>query len=105
MYSFLIICIILGIQLNVTVADSQVGDDFIAELSSCHEFTLRPVDLAKLLVIRNKKINKKKARLFEQMGLSNVTENTTSKKIFISKQNKLTKSTINKTAGSKGNIY
>jgi hypothetical protein len=86
----LIISIILGIQLNVAVEDLQAGDDFIAEL----------------LVIRNKKINKKKARLFEQMALSNVTKryNNNFKEDFISKQNNRAKSTINKTAGSEGNI-
>jgi hypothetical protein len=63
------------------------------------------VDLAKLLVIRNKKINKKKDRLFEKMGLTNIiNDRTTSKKIFISKQNKIATSTINKTTVNEGNI-
>lgn len=92
----------LGIQANVTVEDSQIGNDFVAELVSSHPFTLPSTDLARLLVIRTAKIKKKNDRLFEQMGLSNVTETTTpSKKIFLSKQNKILKRTVD----SEGNIF
>ncbi|CAF5153660.1 unnamed protein product, partial [Rotaria magnacalcarata] len=90
-----------SIQLNETVHDSVAGNDFIAELPSHHQFNLRAVDLAKLLVIRTAKNNKKKDRLFRQMGLSNVTDITTpSRKIFLSKQTKLLKSTFNTTVNS-----
>ncbi|CAF2148336.1 unnamed protein product, partial [Rotaria magnacalcarata] len=100
-YSFLIISIVSGIQLNETVHDSLAGNDFVAELPSHHQFNLRTFDLAKLLVIRTAKNNKKKDRLFKQMGLSNVTDITTpSRKIFLSKQTKLLKSTINTTVNS-----
>ncbi|CAF4174369.1 unnamed protein product [Rotaria sp. Silwood2] len=94
-----------SIQCNVTFENSQANDDFVAELPSSYQFKLQPVDLAKLLVIRSKKINKKMTRLYKEMGLSDVTDDTTtSKKIFISKKNKSVKSTINKTAGTEGNI-
>ncbi|CAF4534735.1 unnamed protein product, partial [Rotaria magnacalcarata] len=74
-----------SIQLNETVHDSLAGNDFVAELPSHHQFNLRTFDLAKLLVIRTAKNNKKKDRLFKQMGLSNVTDITTpSRKIFLS---------------------
>ncbi|CAM4769922.1 unnamed protein product [Rotaria magnacalcarata] len=90
-----------SIQLNETVHDSLAGNDFVAELPSHHQFNLRTFDLAKLLVIRTAKNNKKKDRLFKQMGLSNVTDITTpSRKIFLSKQTKLLKSTINTTVNS-----
>ncbi|CAF5188586.1 unnamed protein product, partial [Rotaria magnacalcarata] len=95
-----------SIQLNETVHDSLAGNDFVAELPSHHQFNLRTFDLAKLLVIRTAKNNKKKDRLFKQMGLSNVTDITTpSRKIFLSKQTKLLKSTINTTVNSQGSLF
>jgi hypothetical protein len=60
-YSFLFIFIILDNQPNLTVEDSQLLDDFTAELSSHHEFSLQPADLAKLLTIQKKRLTRKKS--------------------------------------------
>ena len=60
MRSFLIVEFISGNQPNATVNESIGGDNSVAQLPSSHQFNLRPVDLAKLLVIRTEKIKKKK---------------------------------------------
>ena len=98
--------IISGIQLNENVQDSQIVNDFVALLPATHQFTLRPVDLAKLLVIRTQKLKNKKDRLLEKMGLSdNMSIQTTSKKIFIFKQNNVLNTNIGQSVDSESNIF
>lgn len=65
--------------------DSMVADDFFIELPSSFTFKIQSVDLAKLSLIRNKKIERKKNLLLEKMGLLNINDLTLpSKRILLS---------------------
>ena len=66
---------------------------------------MQPVDLVKLKSIRTMKINKKRARVFEQMGLPIQTGNEShQKQHFISKRPAATSFTIDQAADTSGNL-
>lgn len=100
--SLFIIHSISGNRENAAHDDSLAAGDFVAQLSSSYQFNVSSTDLAKLQVIRKAKNDKKKKRQLQQMGLFYETTKTIpSKKIFLSKQAKLLKSTaINNTGTS-----
>lgn len=88
------------------VPNSQVENDFVVETPALHQFNLRSVDLAKLQVVRTEKNNRKKKRLFEKMGLiDEPSNNTTAKKIFISKQVNTFKATVDNLAYNGGRTF
>ncbi|CAF1298523.1 unnamed protein product [Rotaria sordida] len=74
-----------SIQSNRSIISSDF-DDFVIELPTSWEFKLQPVDRVKLLKIRTEKINKRRARLFEKMGVTLEEKTIRPKKIFLSKQ-------------------
>lgn len=81
---------ILDSQLDLDVEVSQ-EEDFQVQLKSSYSFKLKPVDLVKLKTIRIAKNEKKRTRLFKEMGLP--IENSESRgqnKIFLSKQSQAT---------------
>ncbi|CAF3205771.1 unnamed protein product [Rotaria sp. Silwood2] len=92
-----------SIQLNENIQDAEIGNDFVAETPVLHQFHLRSLDLAKLQLIRAEKTKKKKNRLLEKMGLFNESDiPTNAKKIFISKQAKILKTTLHKPMCTEG---
>jgi hypothetical protein len=102
-YKFFLICIVSGSQLNFTPEDLQDENDFHAKVASSHQFKVQPVDLVKLKSIRTTKINKKHARVFEEMGLPIQTQNKShKKKIFLSNQSKVTSAAIDQAADTSG---
>lgn len=73
------------------------------QLASSYQFKVTPEHLVKLKTIRTTKINKKRARIFEQMGLSIQVDNASrQKKIFLSKQTKATSAEINRVTDTSG---
>jgi hypothetical protein len=87
-----IIFFILGLQSNVSSANSISNGDFVAELPTLCEFTLEAVDRTKLQEIRAVKIKKRRARLLKQMGIA-IEEEIRPKKIFLSKNEQMKKIT------------
>jgi hypothetical protein len=66
---------------------------------------VKSVDLLKLKAIRTKKLNKKRARLFEDMGLPIEADNTSSEKtIFLTKRSKIPSVVTNNTVNKSGNL-
>lgn len=67
--------------------DAAQEEDFVVQLSTSYDFKLNSVHFAKIQAIRTMKNNKKRARLFEAMGIPvAVDKGSRSKKIIISKQ-------------------
>lgn len=84
--------------------DSINADDFVTNLPSSFQFKVQSVDLAKLYVIRDKKILKKKNRLFEKMGLPLTNDIVNhSKKIFLSQSRDRSSNNSNHVDYNKGN--
>jgi len=72
-------------------------------MPSLYQFKLRAVDLVKLNAIRTKKNNKKRARLYKQMGLPLEVDNPPKKKkIFLNKQANTRNSLMDKVAETSG---
>ena len=66
---------------------------------------MQSADLLKLKAIRTKKLNKKRARLFEDMGLPIEVDKTSSKKtIFLTKGSKRTSVVTNDTVKKSGKL-
>jgi hypothetical protein len=87
------------------VEDSQDENDFHTQVKSSYQFTVQPVDLVKLQFIRTNKINKKRARIFKEMGLPIEAEKKShKKKIFLSKRSKVTSASIDEVADKSGNL-
>lgn len=90
-------------QTDLIADDSMFVDDFVIELPTSFQFKLQAVDHAKLLVIRDKKIEKKKNRLFEKMGLPSANDMTIRrKKIFLSQSANRPDNNSNDAVYSKG---
>jgi predicted metalloenzyme YecM len=87
---------ISGVQSDMSIISSAFADDFVTELATSHQFKLQAVDRAKLLKIRTEKINKRRARLFEQMGIPLQENIIRPKKIFLSKQSRSVKNVTDK---------
>jgi hypothetical protein len=96
---------ISGVQLDMSIISSTFADDFVAELATSHQFKLQAVDHAKLLKIRIEKINKRRARLFEQMGIPLQENKMRPKKIFLSKQSRLVKNMTDKGVDDTGMYF
>jgi hypothetical protein len=99
------IYIISDLQFNDVTRNSEEEDDFHIKLSSSYSFTLKSTDLGKLTSIRAAKINKKRCRLFQEMGLPiEVDKTSVKKKIFISKKRKTTSTTTGSGVETSGNL-
>ncbi len=103
-YCILIVLFISGVQSSMSSRKSAFDDDFVAELKTSYEFRLQAVDHTKLLTIRTAKINKRRARLFEQMGLPLEENIIRPKKIFLSKQGRIVNNIPDKVIDNTG-IY
>jgi hypothetical protein len=87
-YSLSRIYFIIDLQVDQNIEDFEEEDDFQAQLQSSYQFKVNSVDLAKLKAIRTKKLNKKRASLFEAMGIPIEVDNKShKKKICFAKQN------------------
>lgn len=104
-YCRLILLFISGIQSSMSSKKSALDDDFVTELKTSYEFRLQAVDHTKLLTIRTAKINKRRARLFEQMGLPIEENIIRPKKIFLSRQGKPVKNIPDKVTDNTGNYF
>ena len=91
-------------QKNLLTDDSMNADDFVIELPASFQFKVQSVDLAKLFVIRDKKIERKKNRLYEKMGIPNTSNIINhSKKIFVSRSVNRSNNSSNNVTRSQGN--
>ena len=91
---------------NRVTDDSMDSYDFVTNLDKKHRFSINTKDLAKLFAIRQKKIQKKKNRLFEKMGLPIVNDTVNHpKQIFLSQSMNRSNNNINHVIHSKSNTY
>lgn len=76
-------------------------DGFSIELASSYKFKIRSVDMTKLQAIRTSKNNKKRARLFQAMGLPvDIDQSNQCKKIIHLKRNIGTTTSVNTDPGT-----
>ena len=97
-------CIISDPQLNEATRSFE-EDDFDIHLSASCQFTLQSTDLVKLKSIRAANINKRRCRMFQEMGLLiELNKASDKKKILISKERKTTSRTIASSVETPGNL-